>query len=125
MIVILMAGCADGINPIECGTNLMCTDQFEIHIYEAVDGENNPITLDSFYSQNLDNGNIYDFSEHVDIVDGNTYVVITDAEMDEVKRNGTTIRFFGEKDGEVIIQEDFLVGHDCCHIVVLEGPGVN
>ncbi len=122
--IIALVSCEEVTDPLNCSPTIVCTEQFESFSFDLTDSDNQPILLDNFYSQNLDNGNIYDFSDASDQLSGNTYIIITDAQRNELKQEGTTIRFFGEKDGQIIVQEDFLIGHDCCHIVPLEGIGV-
>ena len=118
--------CEDLNQADDCATDIVCTQQFEIHTYTLLDSIDQPIILDNYYSQNLENGNIYDFdAELTDFLAANEYLIITDAQMNELKRSGTRIRFFGEKNGEIIVQEDFLVGHNCCHIEVFEGPNLD
>lgn len=120
----IIAGCESSTEPTECDENIACTEQFVMFTFSPTDSEDQPIYFDAYYSQNIDNGNVYDSFDEQDFLDAGTYMVITDQEMEEVKKDGTTIRFFGQKDGQVIIEQDFLIGHDCCHILPLEGPGI-
>ena len=122
--VLMIVACEESAAPVECNEDIACTEQFVMFTYSPKDNENQAIILDGYYSQNMDNGNIYDDFQEQDFLDAGVYMVITDQQRGDLKKNGTTIRFFGQKDGNVIIQQDFLIGHDCCHIVPLEGPGV-
>ena len=108
-------------DPEDCPAELLCTEEFVSLIYRpTVNGELTP--LDSYYSQNLDNGNTYNFVDPTMSQLWNAYIVISDGEFEEIQKEGTTIRFFGIRDNEVVIEEDFVVGHDCCHVIPLEGP---
>ena len=31
--------------------------------------------------------------------------------------------FIAELDGEIVHEQDFVVGHDCCHVLLISGPG--
>jgi len=119
---LIFIGCEVASDPLDCESPTICTEEFVTFTYSPKDNEGQTIVLDAFYAQNMDNGNIYDDFQEQKFLNSGVYIIITDAEMNEVHSKGTTIRFFGQKGGQVIIQEDFLVGHDCCHIVPLEGP---
>ncbi len=106
----------------DCNTDLICTEIFQTIIFSPVDQNDNAIRLDRYYSQNLDNGNTYDYQATDLAQSSEVYVVITDAEINQVQSTGTTIRFFGEADGNIVIEQDFVIGHDCCHVMVLDGP---
>lgn len=122
-ITFLGLSCEDTESPLECSNDIGCTLNLVSIIHKPQDEVENGILLDNYYSQNLDNGNVYDFRNPNTARTDSSYVVISDAQKDEVKSSGTTIRFFGEANGEVIIEQDFLVGHDCCHVILLQGPG--
>lgn len=122
-VMLSIWACDDQEAPLECPTDLACTEVFVTLVYEPKDQNNDPIMLDNYYSHNLDHGIIYNFADvNTPRTDG-VYEIITDAQKDDLQAKGTLIRFFGERDGEVVLQQDFLIGHDCCHVIVLEGPG--
>lgn len=127
MIVALMFGmmaCDDDTSaPLECTQDdLVCTEIFITLTFSPLDDTDSLQELDNYYSQNLDNGNIYNFSNLAGAGNIGGYIYITDAQLEEVKSSGTTIRFIGEKDGVIVVEEDFVVGHDCCHVQLIEGP---
>ncbi|NVK85709.1 MAG: hypothetical protein HWE21_15395 [Cytophagia bacterium] len=107
--------------PDDCPEELFCTEELRHLTYKAtVNGE--PTVLDDYYIKNLDNGLIYQKNPQNDFLDEGVYVVISDALMDEVKKSGTILRFFGIKNNTIVLQQDFIVGHDCCHVVPISGP---
>lgn len=83
-----------------------------------------PVVLDNYYVKNIDNGNLYQESSLNDHLDEGQYVVVSDVRLSEIKKTGTILRFFGIKNNEIVLQQDFTVGHDCCHIIPLSGPFV-
>ncbi|MFT6872984.1 MAG: hypothetical protein ACJAVN_001998 [Roseivirga sp.] len=112
----------DGMNNIsDCPTDIVCTEIFVSLTFSPKDINNQPITLDSFYAQNLDNGNTYS-TENNDFAQENSYIVVTDAQIGEINKAGTNIRFIGLKGDEIVVQQDFMIGHDCCHVIPLNGP---
>jgi hypothetical protein len=94
---------------------LICTEEFRT-IYQ----EGDPIVLDDFYTF-LDSRKKFEFTLN-EIQEGQgIYPVLTDAEMDEIDRGGTTLIFVGEKDGKNLVEHQMVIGHDCCHVILIEG----
>jgi hypothetical protein len=122
--ILIIAGCEESSGPDDCPENIGCTEQFVMFTFSPTDSEDKPVYFDAYYSQNMDNSKVYDSFDEQDFLDAGTYMVLTDQEMEDLKKTGTVIRFFGQLDGDVIFEQDFLIGHDCCHILPLEGPGV-
>jgi len=123
-MALIAISCEEDANPLECSADLVCTEIFVTVQYAPKDSENNPLIFDSFYSHNLDEGSIYNYNSVNTANDEGNYLVITDQEIGDLISSGTTIRFIGEIDGEVVHEQDFLIGHDCCHVQLLEGPGL-
>lgn len=111
----------DSLNESDCPTDIACTLVLTSLTYSPKGANNQPIFLDSFYAQNLDNGNTYSISSS-NLLNTNTFTVITDAEIGEIQRDGTNIRFIGLQGDQIVVQQDFVVGHDCCHILPISGP---
>lgn len=123
-VMMIIQGCDESTEPLECPEDLGCTEEFVTFTYAPKDNSGNAIILDTYYSQNLDNGMTYGFNNPISPGNEGVYGVISDAQMSQVKASGTVIRFVGLIDDEIVIEQDFLIGHNCCHIVALEGPGV-
>ncbi|MFY0592522.1 hypothetical protein [Roseivirga sp.] len=108
-------------NFLGCSSTMGCTEIFISLSYTPIDDNNQPIVLDNFYTQNLDNGNTYSIQDHnLDLQ--NSYIVIDDDQLAEINKTGTNIRFFGIVDDQIVLQQDFVVGHDCCHVIPVSGP---
>ena len=123
--VLTVFSCDEQSAPLQCPPDLACTEIFISFAYAPLDNTDEPLLLDTYYSRNLDNGQTYTFGEADDTRTLGNYTVITDAQIEEINATGTFIRFIGVKDGEIVLEQDFLIGHDCCHIVPLEGPGID
>ena len=108
-------------NEVNCLANVLCTEELRYLTYSPKLNEK-PVILDDYYVKNLDNGNVYQSSSLVDHMPQGTYLIISDVRRLELQQSGTVLRFFGIKNGQIFIQKDFVVGHDCCHIVPIEGP---
>ncbi|RKQ42368.1 hypothetical protein BXY85_2978 [Roseivirga pacifica] len=109
------------VYPDECPTNIGCTEEYRSLLFQPTkDGQ--AVLLDSYYVKNLDNDNIYNFTNNDTHDRLAAYIVATDSQLEEVKKSGSTLRFVGSANNEVVIEQDFVVGHDCCHIVGIDGP---
>ncbi|MGJ3234790.1 hypothetical protein [Marivirga sp.] len=98
----------------------ICTEEFRSITLEIVDLEGEPVILDDFYTF-LDSRKKFEFTLN-EIQEGQgVYPVLTDAEMDEIDREGTTLIFVGEKDGKNLVEHQMVIGHDCCHVILIEG----
>lgn len=104
-----------------CPTNLTCTEIFISLLFTPTNSSNQPITLDSFYTQNLDNGNTYSIINNT-VGQSNSYVVVSDSQRSEINKEGTNIRFIGLLGDQIVVQQDFVIGHDCCHVIPISGP---
>ena len=124
LIGILALGSCDDesmLNEVDCPAELFCTEELRTLTFHArINGES--AILDSHYVKNMDNGNIYQADPLNDYLDEGHYIVVSDTKKDELRKSGTTLTFFGIQNGEIVIQQDFVVGHDCCHVVPVSGP---
>lgn len=51
-----------------------------------------------------------------------TYVILDDLSIDELVPSGTRVSFRGFGSGDKLLwDEKYVIGHDCCHVVMLEG----
>lgn len=125
LALLFIYGCgndADANVQDDCPDDIPCTEVFVTLTFSPKDENDQSILLESFYTQNLDNGNTYDGPSQTDFQQQGTYVVISDGELDEINKDGTPVRFFGIIGDRIVIEQDFVVGHDCCHVQPLDGP---
>jgi len=98
----------------------ICTEEFRTVSLQIQDSDGNPVLLDDFYTF-YDSRKKFEYTlDDFDAEEG-IYPVLTDAELDEIEKEGTTLIFVGEKDGANIVEHQMVIGHDCCHIQLLEG----
>ena len=123
LLLIGLFSCGEDTSPRDqdCPKELLCTEEF-VSLTFSPRENGMVIQFDSYYTQNLDNGETYNYDPNDNLPDDLSYVVISDAEMGEIAKDGTSLRFFGIKDNQVLIEQDFIVGHDCCHVIPLDGP---
>ncbi len=106
-----------------CPKEIICTEIFvTVGVEITFNGE--PVKLDDFSSTIVSQNTSFDFGEYLNPA-GGFHAILTDAELDLIEREGSPIRFRGSfefNDQVYSIDELYLIGHDCCHIEILEGP---
>jgi hypothetical protein len=118
VIIILSLSC----NEVkDCGDHLICTEIYVSLTVQIKDADGEPALLDSAYSIHSASGKVYKNNEALMMLDPGTFILWTDGELDITEKDGSKIRFEGWRSGKKVISEDYLIGHDCCHIELLEG----
>ncbi|WP_420386160.1 hypothetical protein [Roseivirga sp.] len=122
LLAVLLYSCGEKTvdDILDCPDNLACTEELR-HITYSPMANGQPVVLDHYYVKNLDNGQIYQSNPAILQAEG-SYLVVSDLEMDQLRQSGTILRFFGVIDNKIVLETDFKVGKDCCHIVPLGGP---
>lgn len=106
----------------DCPDDLMCTMDFRLISIriKTADGSR----LDSVVAVlSQDPKKVLNRNQNEDI-DGlsNGYILATDSDMRLVAKEGSPITLNIYKNGQIIHRENYTVGHDCCHILLKEGP---
>ncbi|MGM0580451.1 MAG: hypothetical protein ACQETL_07215 [Bacteroidota bacterium] len=110
----------ENLDSDECDDNLICTEEFRSITLEITTPEGEAVILDNFYTFH-DSRKKFEFELDDHQKGTGFYPVITDSEIDELEREGTTLIFVGEKDGRNIVEHQMVIGHDCCHVQLIEG----
>lgn len=117
--VLMLLNSCDQHNPFDCPTDLMCTEEFRSLTFTASEN-GTPLVFDNTFVQNVLNAKIYDFHSSSNQLSPGTYIIATDAQLYDVLKTGTVLKFFGVKNNQVVFQKDFIVGHDCCHVKLVQ-----
>jgi len=111
----------------DCPPNLACTMEFRyIHI-TITDHDGNPVALDKFRTVRIADGHEFDLQADANHWEDSTwkatgsYPLLTDGQQKQISTRGETVEFRGEKNGVVIVQEQYEVRDDCCHIDLVSG----
>lgn len=109
-------------------TDIVCTTEFRT-VSIKVNYLSVPPTstdIDKFYTKIKQTGAVVFNSNNATATDWSLwkqygYPIISDAQMQAIDYSGTIFTFYAEHNGVVKIQEDFIVGKDCCHINKISG----
>lgn len=106
----------------DCRDDIVCTEEFVILVGKLQYGDDDPIHLQDYKIINNDNDSIYVFGISSPEAALGEYTIITDAEMEQISKTGTTLTLIGLTQEGESFTEEFVVGHDCCHVIALSGP---
>ncbi|MFZ1705779.1 MAG: hypothetical protein WAT79_15640 [Saprospiraceae bacterium] len=113
--------CNDNEN--DCPVDISCTEIF-VSIIVPLEFKNYSYN-DLKYAQTIRkrDGNILSIHYYLPLALGPFYAtIIDDNEMEKVKKSGEPILFKVYNDlEEEIYSEEFIIGHDCCHVVKISG----
>ncbi len=119
LITLMTIGLMWSCGSEKCADNTICTKIFKSVVVQVQNQTGEAVSLDS--SATYKSGEII-FS--MDEMEENLeyYVVLNDSHKDLIETSGTEVIFKGWRDGEALIEETYIIGHDCCHIIKIEGP---
>jgi hypothetical protein len=123
LLLLFFAGCENN-NANDC-TNQACTEEFRTITVTIKDSENNPVVLDSFKVTNLESGD--DFTRELSntefeaMREKGVYPLFGDEYARDFSNKEVEINFKGYIDNEEIINSDYKVGADCCHVILISG----
>lgn len=112
----------DEVSEQECPNDLICTQEFRILTVRIEDANGQSVLLDSYEMTNIETGENLAFVEPA--TPEGQYIIADDSHVDIVERSGTAFQFQGVMNGEVVVDQAFSIGHDCCHISLVEGPEI-
>lgn len=122
-VILLFQSCMKGEDVDGC--NGICTEEFRTITIEIKDAEGNPVALDSFSVINTGNGNELGTSinnpEFDYFRENGTYPIFSDLYSQEFRQREITINFKGFIDETEVINENYEVGADCCHVYYISG----
>lgn len=112
-------GCKDEVT--ECDVEgLACTEVFTTKKITVKYTGGTVVPLDSIVVKKSGDNTVL-FSESPTVNSDGTFKLISDTEKGEITKEGTDVTFYGYILGDETVNEDFKVGHDCCHVVYISG----
>ena len=119
--IIISCGDDDGSTQDPCASDLICTEEYRSILLTLEDSSGSPVILDAYTVTDEESGTIVDFST-LDFFGEGAYVIAEDSQFESVDMDGTSFIFEGFINEESVVTASFLIGHDCCHIVKINGP---
>ncbi|PKD16614.1 hypothetical protein APR41_07330 [Salegentibacter salinarum] len=103
----------------EC--NGICTEEFKSINVEITDSEENPVVLDSTSLTDITNNREVDLNSTGDIENG-FYTIFNDNLLPEYKNEEIDLLFKGFQEENLIVEQEYRIGADCCHVYPISGP---
>ena len=107
-----ISGCEED-DPVD---EVICTEEFRRIGVKVTGGE-----LDDFYTLRISNGDTIRFSQDVYPM-VNWYPILDDSYQPVLEGTVEDFMFVGVKDGNPVIQQNYEIGADPCHIFRQSGP---
>lgn len=100
-----------------CSRDGVCTLEFRTIVVEVLDSNGNRVNFDEFTVTNLQTG------ERVELEweQGDLYPIADDSMTNDIPQGGQQFELVGFIGGFEVLRQVYLVGSDCCHIVLLDG----
>lgn len=119
LTALIFTACEQTDNVSECDIDgALCTTQFVTVSMSLKTSTGTPFPLDSVVVTKNGEG-IY--SKQTDTISNGVFPVITDSEMGKIVKEGSLVNFKGYSKGIEIVNEEYKVGHDCCHVKFIQG----
>jgi len=108
------------ITPLTCLETMACTEVF-VSILASIVDKNGQAYMPSKVKTITEGG-----EELVNFVtNSNYFVVANDSHIHLLHKDGTVVYFYAyDLDNTLIINEKYILGHDCCHVLKIEGKDV-
>lgn len=116
LLIVFIIGCGD-----ENKCSSICTEEFKSIHLTIKDANGNSIVLDQFTVTLTDSNK--DITEDLDFDQtfAGTYPIIDDSFTSEAKSNDLKVQFIGKIDDTIVVEENYIIGSDCCHILLISG----
>lgn len=109
----------DRTPPTECGGDIACTMMFAMVNVEVKDQGGNKVILDEHYTLREKDGQ--KLNVQAIGIDSNVHTVLDDNFITTLKNKTELFRFIGKKNGVEIVNEQYEISGDCCHINKVTG----
>ncbi len=108
---------------IECPDDLACTEVFVSIIVKIKDVKGETIQLTKTTTEIEGNDTILTKTDFTSFFDN--YVIVDDLIIKDLQKDGSKVTFKGyDESSQLIVNEQYIIGHDCCHVVKLSGKDI-
>ena len=115
-LLLFLGACNDD----DCN-NTACTEDFRSVVVRVVDQSGAPVDLDRTESA-LEDGTLLVVNTGNPPEFENAYTVANDSHMDDLPGSNNLVTFRGWIDDVEVVNQEFVITRDCCHIGKGEGP---
>lgn len=98
-----------------CPKDIMCTEDFRFVTVTVVDKTGTPVTFDRYETVRASNSTVLARKDNTEMAPG-TYVIASDGEKEGISTCGEKFLFRGYRGGKKLLEEEFTLRNDCCHI---------
>ncbi len=106
----------------ECTGDILCTEEFRTLTFTVTYSSGAPVTLDDFEVTIVETGEVLDHGDWLGLLAPGAYIIAQDSDFEKVDCEGTEFRFEGFLNESKVVDEIFVIGRDCCHILLVDGP---
>lgn len=110
----------------DCPPDIVCTQDFR-SVHVQITNGSSPYQLDNYITKRHSDSMVIDlhsalsaYEDSLYRANGN-YPILTDAHMQLTSTQGAGFSFIGYVNSREVIRENYVIGHDCCHIKKLSG----
>jgi len=126
LLVLLTLNCSDnGTEDAPNCLDVICTREYRTITINIKDKDGVAVALDYFKVIVLSNGvdiTLEPSSSEYDYMANNgTYPLFSDKYVAKYSNRELEINFKGYVDDELLVDSDYVVGADCCHVLLIEG----
>lgn len=97
---------------------VMCTMMFASVSTSVVDASGAPVQLDKVYTVRVSTGEQITPEQHMS---PGSYIVLDDSYQKRMVNSTEQFTFTGFKNGKKVVEEQFVIGADCCHVHKVSG----
>ena len=114
-LIVFLMSC--GKDEDDCSGTLICTTEYRSILVEVLNSDGTRVIFDEFTVTNLQTNEVID----LDWESGDLYPIADDSMRHDLPSSGQQLELVGFINGQEVLRQVFLVGADCCHIVLLDG----
>jgi len=103
---------------LACPDEIICSLLYTTLLVEILDEAGEPLVLTSYKVTIADTGDNLHFDDSLNPAPG-FYPIAEDAHFSKINRLGTDLRFRGFINDNKVVDQLYIVGHDCCHVLLL------
>jgi len=118
LFIFVLIGCCD--NNLDC-IGVACTEEYVTLIVTIIDSEYNPIELDSYKVVLIDTFQDITINESDWMKNLGIYPLFSDSYTNDYLNDSVEINFMGYINNKIVVNENYIVGADCCHVHLIEG----